>query len=81
MKSTDIIKNILESKGMNLSGLAYSLRIRPNTLSERFKQKSITTKKLGEMFRVLGYKIVVVPCGYRVPDGGYELTDDEAEEK
>ena len=73
MAPMEIVKRIMESKGVKSSVLASRLSIRPSTLSQRFTQKNVSVDRLNEMVRVMDYKVLVVPRESRVPDGGFEL--------
>lgn len=77
MKATDIIRDIMNKKDIKPSVLAYNLKIKNNTLSERMTQKNISVLKLSEMLRAMDYKIIVVPRNTQVKEGCYELTIEE----
>ncbi len=73
MKAMDALKAIMEVKDVKPSVLADRIGISRCALSERFTQKNVSVAKLGEMLRVLDYKIVLVPRNARIPDGGFEI--------
>lgn len=77
MKATDIIRDIMDKENIKPSELAYRLKIKNNTLSERMTQKNISVLKLSEMLRVMNYKIMIVPRNTQVREGYYELTIEE----
>lgn len=74
MKATDIIRAIVDSKGMKYSALAYQLHITGSVLYERLSQKNLSVNKLYEMLQALGYKIVVMPYNAQVKSDWYEIT-------
>lgn len=76
MKPTDIIRNIVLSKSMKYSELAYRLNIGQNVLNERLRQKNISIDKMNEMLQALGYKMVVVPYNTPVKDEWFEIKED-----
>ena len=76
MKPTDIIRNIVLSKGMKYSELAYRLNIGQNVLNERLRQKNISIDKMNDMLQALGYKMVIVPYNTPVKDEWYEIKED-----
>ena len=77
MKAKDIIRKIVDSKGMKFSALAFQLNITNAALSERLTQKNISINKFFDMLQALGYKIVVVPYNTQIKDEWFEITKEE----
>ena len=77
MKAAEILKDVMVKKEVRPSVLADRLQIKNSTLSERMTQKNISILKLGEMLRVMDYKIQVVPRNTRTPENGYDLDFDK----
>ncbi len=73
MNVSETMKEIMKIKGVRPAVLADRLNIKPNVLSERFRQKNISVGKLGEMLRLLDYKIVLLPREAKIPEGGFEI--------
>lgn len=74
MLATDAVKRIMEKQSVTHSMLKDRLGIKSNVLSQRFTQKNISVDKLHEMLQAMDYKIIVVPRGTRIPEGGIEIT-------
>lgn len=73
MKTNEVVRTLLKSKGISVAALAGRIGAKPNTITQRLTQDNISIDKLNEMLRVLDYKVVVVPRESRIPDGGYEV--------
>lgn len=75
MIATDIVKALLEEKGIKTNEFARRINQSPATTCNRLTQKNISIDKLQEMLRVLDCKILIVPADRRVREGEYEVTD------
>ena len=87
MKSTDIIKDILEKSGVSKAELGRRLGIdsvgkngaenksKPtDIIAKRLNQKSITVEMMADMLEVLGYRVLVVPVNDEIDNaGGYQV--------
>lgn len=77
MKERDIIKSIMAAKEVTNAVLAHRLGITSATIWDRLNNKEIkkgmSLAMVSEMVRNLDYKIVIVPRGARLPEGGYEV--------
>ncbi len=73
MLAMEAIKEIMKLKDIRPAVLCDRLKIKPNVLSERFKQKNVSVEKLNDMLRAMDYKVVVVPRDTRLPEGGFEI--------
>lgn len=73
MTAMEAVKEVMKIKDVRPAVLADRLGIKSNVLSERFKQKNVSVSKLNEMLRLMDYKVVIVPRGTRLPDGGFEV--------
>ncbi|WP_459129199.1 helix-turn-helix domain-containing protein [Guggenheimella bovis] len=71
------VKEIMKNKEVKPSVLCNRLGIKSNVLSERFKQKNVSVKKLNEMLRAMDYKIIVVPRETRLPKDGYVIGESD----
>ena len=76
MKATEIVRKIVELKGMKYAQLAYQLKTNGRVLYERLSQKNISVDKLNEMLQALGYKIVIMPYNTPIKDDWYEVKED-----
>lgn len=73
MKTQEIIKSILQEKGMINADFARQLGITPATLCERLKTKDkreMSFDSFLTMLRSLGYSIEVVPNREKNPETG-----------
>ena len=79
MLAKQIIRKIMDDKGIgmvkmaDMLGYAYPMKV-TNRL-ETVKSRNISTDKLDEMVRALGYKVIVVPEHVELKDGWYEVND------
>ncbi len=73
MRAMEALKEVMTQCDIHPSMLSSKLGIKPNVLSERFKQKNISVVKLNEMLLLLNYKIVIVPRNTCLPEGGIEI--------
>lgn len=76
MRGREIIKIIMEQKGISNADMAARLQIKPTALWDRLntkKAKDIPVSTMTEMVRQLDYKVIVVPRSTRVPSDGFEI--------
>ena len=76
MKGREIIKAIMEKKGLSNADLASQLGISPAALWDRLnakKLKDIPVSLLQDMLCAMNYKVIVVPRSTRLPVDGYEV--------
>lgn len=73
MKVQEAIRKVMDVTGTKVSDIAFRTNRKNNVISERLSQENISIKLLNEMLRVMNYKIVVMPRGARIPEGGYEV--------
>ena len=76
MRAREIVKVIMDTFGITNAAMASRLKISQAALWDRLnnkKVKDIPVSTLSEMLRALDYKVVIVPRGSRVPEGGYEV--------
>lgn len=79
MLAKAVIRKIMDEKGIGMSKLANMLGFQyPQKVTDRLgtgKSKNLSTDKLDEMVRALGYKVIVVPEEVKMKDGWYEIND------
>lgn len=73
MIAMEALREIMKLREVRPAVLADRLGIKPNVLSERFRQKNVSVSKLNEMLRPMDYRIVLVPRESRTPEGGFEI--------
>ena len=76
MTGKEIVKAIMEQQEISNAELAHKVGIKPTAMWDRLNNtnsKDLNVALLGDMLRVLGYKIQIVPYGKQTPDGGYEV--------
>ena len=73
MKATEAIREIMKEEGIGVTKLADRLGKGKNVISERLRQDNISMEKLGEILRVLDYKVVLIPRDMVTPKSGYEI--------
>lgn len=72
------IRTIMDRKGIGLNALARMLGKNSQFVSDKLnpaKGLNMSTDKLDEMIRVMGYKIVLMPSDVCMKDGWYEVDD------
>lgn len=72
------IRAIMDRKGIGLNALARMLGKNSQFVSDKLnpaKGLNMSTDKLDEMIRVMGYKIVLMPSDVCMKDGWYEVDD------
>ena len=72
------VRAIMERTGTGNNALAKKIGKIPQTVSDRLnteKGTNMSTDKLDELIRAMGYKIVLVPEDTKVKDGWYEVED------
>lgn len=72
MKSTNIVRVLMEKNGMGLTSMAEAIGKTTQTVYERLTQENISVKKLNEMLGLLGYKLVAVPADEETRDGWFD---------
>lgn len=81
MLSKDIIRSLMDNKGLGMTQFAKMLGFAyPQKVTDRIgfhNGKSIRTDILDEMVRALGYKVIVVPESVKLKDGWYEVDDSK----
>jgi len=73
MKTVEAIREIMKEQDIGTSKMADRLGKPARLVSDRLSQENISITKLNELLRVLDYKVVLVPRGAKLPDGGYEV--------
>lgn len=74
MKSTEVIKEIMDKQGVSQGVMAKRLNLKSQpVVSMRLQQENISIKTANEMLKVLGYKIVFMPDTQRTPTDSYEV--------
>lgn len=76
MTSKEIVKAIMEQKNVSNAELAHQVGIKPTAMWDRLNNtnsKDLNVALLGEMLRVLGYKIQIVPYDKKTGEGIYEV--------
>ena len=85
MLAKAIIREIMDKTGVGMVKMAEMLGYEyPMKVTNRLatgKSRNISTDKLDEMVRVLGYKVIVVPESVKLKDGWYEINDSREQEK
>ena len=72
------IRAIMDRKGIGLNALARMVGKNSQFVSDKLnpaKGLNMSTDKLDELIRVMGYKIVLVPAETKLKDGWYEIDD------
>ena len=85
MNEKEIIIKLMEEQKLSIADLATMIGISSAALWDRIKSpknKSLTTKKLNEILRVLGYEVVIMPRAKagRI-DGAYVVTTSDGDSK
>jgi len=76
MKAMEALKTIMEKTGYGTNALWEAMgndKTTANRLSQRFKQENVSVKKLDEMLRVMGYKVVIMPSNEATPKNGIKI--------
>lgn len=77
------IRAIMDRNGIGLNALARMLGKNSQFVSDKLnpaKGLNMSTDKLDEMIRVMGYKIVLMPADERMKDGWFEVDDSRVVE-
>ena len=72
------IRAIMDRKGVGLNALARMLGKNSQFVSDKLnpaKGLNMSTDKLDEMIRAMGYKIVLMPADVCIRDGWFEVDD------
>jgi len=72
------IRAIMDRKGIGLNALAHRLGKNSQFVSDKLnpaKGLNMSTDKLDELIRAMGYKIVLVPEETELKDGWFEVED------
>lgn len=72
------IRTIMDCKGIGLNTLARMLNKNSQFVSDKLnpaKGQNMSTDKLCEIIRVMGYKIVLMPSDECLKEGWYEIDD------
>ena len=89
MRVEDILKSIIEEKGMSKAQLGRAVGVvtaeeakeKPSKatdiINKRIKQKNISVNVLSDMLAAMGYTITIVPTGPKLKDGEYEVSANE----
>lgn len=80
MKATDIIRHLLsESSGWSQNRLGAELGYTKQVMHDRMTTKDAKAGFLADAVSLLGYKLVVVPPGSKLPVGSIEVTNPGAD--
>ena len=78
------IRAIMDRKGIGLNTLARMMEKNSQFVSDKLnpaKGLNMSTDKLDEMIRTMGYKIVLVPEEVEIQDGWFEIDDSRTVEE
>lgn len=78
------IRAIMTRKGVGLNALARMVGKNSQFVSDKLnpaKGLNMSTDKLDELIRVMGYKIVLVPDDVKLRDGWFEVDDSRTSEE
>lgn len=76
MKPMEAVKEVMKRTNFSVNALAEGMGMekkKANVLSQRFTQDNVSVKKLDEMLRVMGYKIVVMPANKATPSDSFRI--------
>ena len=77
MSGKEIVKDIMESQGVQNKTFSAKLKISPSALCDRLKTgngaKDLSVATLKEMLLMLDYEIQIVPLNSNLPKGGYRV--------
>lgn len=76
MKINEIIRTIINERGMKYSFLANKMNVSRSVLSERLNMANLSIKKYNEMLEPLDFKLMVVPKSYPPEQNCYEIDVD-----
>lgn len=78
MNVVNAIDAIFQDSTWNKSRVAKELGISPQRLNGRLREgKSPKTNNVIEILNIIGFNLVIVPKGSRLPSGSYVLTDEQ----
>lgn len=82
MRVEEILKDIMEDKGMTKAQLGRAVGIADeknpsDVINKRIKQKNISVNVLSEMLGAMGYTLAVIPKGTKMQNGEFEVTINE----
>lgn len=73
MKATEIFKSILKAKGITQLALAEKKGVRPQSINDILKAKSMHVGTAVQLAALLDYKVVIVPADAPLPKDGYKV--------
>jgi transcriptional regulator with XRE-family HTH domain len=75
MKAMDAVKAILEEQGVTITQLANRVGKSRATIADKFtgRYESVDVNKLNEIVQAIGYDIVLIPKGSRLPQNSYKV--------
>lgn len=84
MSIENIINNIIKESSWTKARIARLLGKTPQSINDRLstkKKKALGVNTAMEMLDLLGYEMLVVPKGTRLPQGAYRVTFEDVAEK
>ena len=82
MRGREILKQVMESKGISNADLAKRLGVSNATIWERLNNKNvkdIPVSLMVDMLKVMDYKVLVVPADRRIREEEYEVSSLKTE--
>lgn len=74
MKFVEALTSIMQSKEVTKAELARRRGIKPQSVNTLFvDQKKVSLELASETARVLDYRVVLMPCGKKLPAGSFEI--------
>ena len=74
MRFTEAILRVMEDTGVTKAELARRRGVRPQSVNSMFAdQRSITVERAASNARAVGYRVVLMPAGRKLPPGSFEL--------
>lgn len=74
MTTTNILRQIMKEQNVGTSKIARILDKEPRFISDRIRSTNICIKNLGDILKVLDYKLVIVPSSHPIPKDSFEVT-------
>lgn len=74
MKFVEALEAVMAAKGVKKAELARRRGVRPQSVNTLFSdQKRVSLELASQTARVLDYRVALVPCDRKLPEGSYEL--------
>lgn len=79
MVFSEVLRKVAKSRGYTITALAEEIGIKYGALASALRKGNPSVNAMNRYFGAMGYEVVVMPKGSRLPEGAYVLEPNREE--